>query len=177
MVSDINKLIISIIKFSLLMIVVAIIAGVVFEETTKFLHSGTIEFGTIRDVKFDISLLHGMTIVIGSLIPLALAFVTYFLRETFSEQYTIHGMFKSFNIYRIGAILSLTLFAYKGLAIVYLFKADPSIDLNIINQSLFWGNKTIRVLIYASTHTLMAVGLFWYLLILNKQLSKMRQSL
>ena len=58
----------------------------------------------------------------------------------------------------LGLFLALILMLYKGFA--YVIKYPETANLTLIDSSLFFGSKLLRILIYAVSHITMAIGLF-----------------
>lgn len=76
----VEQLIRKILRFTIIMTILALAIGVFYRETTKYL---------LKDVPLDkfivvstyLSTSHGHTFVIGAFIPLIFAFITWFVKE------------------------------------------------------------------------------------------------
>lgn len=173
MQEKINKTIIFLIKFSIIMLIVAISVGFFYRIFSYFLLKDIpLEFQVFSDK--NLSSLDINIIIIGFLIPLSLAFVLTFVKSnTALNLGRIQRIRKAFKIYIIGTMIIILTSIYK--IVMYFIKISHkniSESLDDIDKSLFLGNNILRTIVNSLSYPLFVFGLVWFLFVLWKVLSR-----
>ena len=153
-----KKMVFGIIKFALIMILFSLAFGVAYREISRpFVEGLTLDIK--QTVIHQLGLVHGHSLSLGFLVPVALAFITHFLTKSLTEK-KLKSLKRAFIVYIIGLILSLGLMIFKGVSIVVMY--SPNGGFEGLDESLFFGNAILRSLLYTIAHLTYAVGLVWY---------------
>lgn len=168
---ELKSLLVRIIRFAIIMLIVALIVGLFYREySRKFLFKYPIN--TQTSVGFHLSLAHGHTVLLGTIIPFFLAFLIFMLKGFDQANEMFMTLKKVFGFYILGSVASLFLLYYKGSAIIYLFQKSPELSLKAIDNSLFFGNELLRLLLYSLSHTIFGVSLVYFLGVVLSRLKK-----
>lgn len=161
-----NKTIVFLIRFSIVMLIVGLAIGFVNQITAKVIFR-SIPMEVQVFAERNMSNLHGHIIIIGFIVPMILAFATNFVKNNLAiNKGRVKRLRIAFKCYIAGSIATLFLSTYKGLFYMIKLSQDISIPLDDIDGALFFGNQIFRSIIYSIAHPLFAFGLLWYLLIL-----------
>ncbi len=176
MQEKIGKTIIFLIKFSIIMLIVAISIGFFYRIFSYFLLKELpLEFQVFSDK--NLAILDINIVIIGFLIPLALAFVLSFVRTNIVLNLgRIERIRKAFKIYITGTMIIITTSIYK--IVMYFIKISRkniSQSLDEIEISLFFGSNILRGIINSLSYPLFVFGLLWFLFVLWKVLSKISE--
>jgi len=157
-----KSLLVRIIRFAIIMLIVVLIVGLFYREySRKFLFKYPMT--TQTSVGHHLSLAHGHTALLGTIIPFFLAFLIFIIKGSDRDNEIFRTLKKVFGFYIIGALASLFLLYYKGSAIIYLFQRSPELSLEAIDKTLFFGNELLRLLLYFLSHTIFGVSLVYFL--------------
>ena len=161
-----NKTIVFLIRFSIVMLIVGLAIGFISQITAKVIFR-SIPMEAQVFAERNMSNLHGHIIIIGFIVPMILAFATNFVKNNLAiNKGRVKRLRIAFKCYIAGSITTLFLSTYKGLFYMIKLSQDISVPLDDIDGALFFGNQIFRSIIYSMAHPLFAFGLLWYLLIL-----------
>ncbi|HRX87039.1 MAG TPA: DUF2871 family protein, partial [Phycisphaerae bacterium] len=150
----------ALLKYALIMLVVSLLAGVAFQESSKKLPPGPVADGFSRwDATMHLALVHGHTMMIGVLVPVALAGMLHLARAHGAREVSRKGLAWTVGLYVPFSALTVLLMLYKGYHVLLsarFGKTDPG----AIDAALFAGSKGLRHGVYGLCHVAMAVGLF-----------------
>jgi len=147
-------------RFSLVMMVVAMLLGIAFQESAKKAPiSAALPPGLHLESTINLALVHGHAFLIGVLIPLAITWISYLglqlgfapLAEKTLKLATWH--------YLPSSAVAVLLMLYKGYHMLLGVRSGVT-DLAQLDSTLFMGSHALRAATYGITHTVMAAGLF-----------------
>lgn len=146
-------------RFALVMLFVALLAGIMFQESAKKTpFSEALPAGVHLETIINLALVHGHAFLIGVLIPLA---ITWLLYLGLALGYAPLGE-KSLKVgswlYLPASVAVIALMLYKGYHI-QLGVRNGNFDFEALNASLFMGIHPLRAAVYGLSHTAMAAGL------------------
>jgi hypothetical protein len=150
------------------MMFLTLTVGVFFREFTRFVFAD-LNLETQVSAGYYISQAHGHAFSIGFVIPVALAAMTYMLRNTLDQPATAR-LRTLFRVYMAGGALTILLLFYKGIVFAAKLGQTPSLSWDVIDESLYWGSVMIRSLVYSVAHIAFGVTIGWYLVILVKKM-------
>ncbi|HOF00840.1 MAG TPA: hypothetical protein PK385_00560 [Spirochaetota bacterium] len=170
MQEKLNKTIVFLIRFSIVMLIAGLAIGFISQFTSKVIFK-SIPMEAQVFAERNMSTLHGHIIIIGFIVPMILAFTTNFVKNNIAiNKGRVKRLRIAFKCYIAGSVLTLFLSTYKGLFYLVKLSQDISIPLDDIDEALFFGNHIFRSIIYSIAHPLFAFALLWYFLILWKGL-------
>jgi nitric oxide reductase large subunit len=139
------------IRFAGVMSILALVLGLVYREVSRgFLKSLSYEQELLYG--HNMSLVHGHTFLLGAVIPIVLALLTLLVLPNLPEK-RLKNLNIRFDVYMAAASVALALMIYKGLA----FIAGAGQPLEVIDASLFWGNRILRGILFGVSHA----TIFW----------------
>jgi hypothetical protein len=150
----------TLLRFALLMLSLGLIAGIIYAESAKKVAMGAFDPLVVFQANYNLSLLHGHTLMFGVFIPLsvlALLVTPVLLLGTKPVGAGALSWFK--KLYIPGALASVALLLYKAYAVQFMVRGGSS-DFANIDHLLFQGNHTLRTIMYAVPHTAYGVALF-----------------
>jgi hypothetical protein len=147
------------IKFSITMMIVALLMGIMFQESAKKAPiSAALPAGAHLEAVINLALVHGHVFLIGALIPLALTWMLH-LAFTLGHQPVSEKSLKIGSmLYLPGSVLAVILMLYKGYHYIIGVRLGQT-NLEALNDSFFFGSHVLRAIAYGTTHTAMAIGL------------------
>jgi hypothetical protein len=154
--------------YATVMMFLTLTVGVFFREFTRFAFAD-LNLETQVSAGYYISQAHGHAFSIGFVIPVALAAMTYMLRNTLDQPATAR-LRTLFRVYMAGGALTILLLFYKGIVFAAKLGQTPSLSWDVIDESLYWGSVMIRSLVYSVAHIAFGVTIGWYLVILVKKM-------
>ncbi|HOJ64854.1 MAG TPA: hypothetical protein PLE45_10595 [Spirochaetota bacterium] len=168
-----GKTIVFLIKFSIIMLIIAISIGFIYRIASYiFLRDVPLEFQVFSDK--NLAFLDINIVIIGFLIPLSLAFIVSYVRSNIALNLgRIKRIRTAFKIYITGTIIIIVVSIYK--IVMYFIKLSTkniTQSLDEIERSLFFGSEILRGLINSLSYPLFVFGLLWFLFVLWKALSK-----
>ena len=144
--------------FGLVMLVFGGLAGVLFQEMTGKVKYETLEPGIRFEAFYRLAIVHGHSFLVGFLMPVAwLSVLTIALRMG-ARPLSAKTLRWIAWTYIPGAISVVGLVLYKGMVYVTRVKEGET-DFDAIHQSLFWGSRAIRGIVYGTSHTVATIGL------------------
>jgi len=146
-------------RFSIVMLVVALLMGIMFQESAKKAPvSAALPAGAHLESIINLALVHGHTFLIGVLIPLAVTWMLYLGLSLGFRPLSEKTLKLGTALYLPGSVAAVILMLYKGYHFL-LGVRGGQMDFTVLNESLFMGNHILRAAAYGLTHTAMAVGL------------------
>ena len=154
--------------YATVMMLLTLTVGVFFREFTRFVFAD-LSLETQVSAGYYISQAHGHAFSIGFVIPVALAAMTYMLRQALDQPATAR-LRTLFRVYMAGGALTILLLFYKGIVFAARLGQTPSLSWDVIDESLYWGSVMIRSLVYSVAHIAFGVTISWYLVILVRKM-------
>jgi hypothetical protein len=152
--------------FSFVMVIVGLALGVYSREMLRPIEEA-LSFERLRLLQTQTFLSHGHAIFYGALIPIALAFVAFTLRDVLDAD-RLRRLNRAFTVMMVGVVLVLGLSVYKSTATVVDLIGDPTQTLTHVDEALFGGSVMVRALAHTLAHPLLGVGIVWYVIVLWK---------
>lgn len=148
-----------VIRYASIMTLVGLITGILYQESSKKApFSEALQPGIHLETVFHLSLLHGHTFLLGVLIPMAVLAMLHFglslNRGVVSKRVLKWGGW----LYLPAAAIALLLILYKGYHILLSVRMGE-LDFEVIEQTYFAGQHTLRKVVYGLAHTSMSFGL------------------
>ena len=152
----------TLLRFGLVMIVVGLLSGVAFQESSKKM-SLTPPVGELThlDAVLHLALVHGHILVTGVLFPIAMACVLYLARACGGAEVSRRALRWIVNMYVPFVSASMLLMLYKGYHVLLSARAGMT-DMREIDSNLFAGSKALRHGLYGFSHVGMAFALFMF---------------
>jgi hypothetical protein len=148
-----------IIRFVLVMVLVALVVGVAYAESAKKVSLGDFPVEIVFHANYVLSLVHGHAFMFGVFLPTAmLGLLSLAVIGLGWRPIGPAALRWGFGFYLPSAVWSFGLILYKAYA-VQLAVRSGLMDMAVVDQQLFAGNHLLRVLIYALPHTGLAIGL------------------
>lgn len=148
----------ALLRFACAMLLAGLLAGVLFQESSKKLAPGSVPDGLQLQATLGLALMHGHVIVSGMLVPLACAGALLVARRIGGRELrpaTLAWLTRGYLPF-LGLTLSLMLVkAYHVLLAVR--RGDT--DLRAIDERFFFGLEPVRHAIYGLAHVGMALSL------------------
>lgn len=149
----------TLIRFALIMIVVSLLAGVAYQESSKKLPLKPISPEFSRwDATVHLALVHGHVMLVGVLVPVALAGMMHLARAHGGRDLGPRGLAWGRRLYLPFSTITIVLMLYKSYHILLSARFGKT-DLTQIDAALFGGSTALRHGIYGLSHVGMAVGL------------------
>lgn len=162
-------------KFAVIMLVVGLLMGIMFQESAKKTPFSEYPAGLHIETIFNLAMVHGHTFLIGALIPLATVWMLYLGlllgHPPMSEKALRIGSW----LYLPAAVGAVLLLLYKGYHFQLSVRGGET-DFAVINEALFLGNHALRAAAYGITHSALAIGLGMILFGFWKTLNKTAES-
>ncbi|MEB3287427.1 MAG: DUF2871 family protein [Vampirovibrionales bacterium] len=146
------------IRFSCVMIFFALIAGILFQESTRKVSFDSIAPGIHWEAVYHLALLHGHAFLIGVLLPLAILVMLHLVLQLGGKTLSAKTLHWGGLLYQLGAISAILLMLYKGYHYVLSVRMG-TLDFAFIHHSFFAGQEILRHVIYGLSHVAMSVGL------------------
>lgn len=161
-------------KYAVIMLVVSLLAGVAFQESAKKLPLRPVgETFSRWDATVHLALVHGHAMMIGVLIPVALAGMLHLARAHGGSELSRRALSWTIGLYVPFSALVVALMLYKGYHVLLSARFGRT-DVAAIDAALFAGSKALRHGIYGLSHTAMAIGLCVFAWCLWRSLGKTR---
>ena len=149
----------TLIRFGLIMLVVGLLSGIAFQESSKKM-SLTPPIGGLShiDAILPLALVHGHILVIGVLFPFAMAAVLYLAQACGGSEISERALRWITTVYLPSVAVSVLLMLYKGYHVLLLARAGVA-DMRQIDSELFAGSSMLRHGLYGLSHTGMGIAL------------------
>jgi nitric oxide reductase large subunit len=148
--------------FACVMIIVGLALGVYSREILRPIEE-ELPFERLKLLQTQTFLSHGHAIFYGALIPIALAFGAFTLRDALGAD-RLRGLNRAFTLMMVGAVLVLGLSLYKNTVTVVDLIGDPTQTWAEVDEALFGGSGMVRALAHTLAHPLLGVGIGWYVI-------------
>ncbi len=146
-------------RFALIMIGVALLAGISFQESgKKVLISPEVPAGAHLEFLLTLALVHGHAFLVGVLLPLAFAWMVHLSLLLGGKAVSERSLAWTSALYLPGAVLTILLMLFKGYHRV-LGVRHGTHDLAILNDQFMFSNHALRAGTYGLAHGLMGLGL------------------
>jgi len=159
-------------RFALIMIVVALLAGISFQESgRKVLISPEVPAGAHLEFLLTLALAHGHAFLVGVLLPLAFAWMLHLSLALGAGTVSKRSLDWTSALYLPGAVLTVALMLIKGYHFV-LGVRHGAHDFAMLNDRFMSSSPTLRAGAYGLAHGLMGLGLGILLVALWRNLGK-----
>ncbi|MHC5108911.1 MAG: hypothetical protein ACYTHJ_03420 [Planctomycetota bacterium] len=149
----------ALLRFGLVMVVVGLLSGIAFQESSKKMSLSPPVGGlTHLDAVLNLALVHGHILVTGVLFPIAMASVLYLARSCGGIDVSSRALRWIVNLYLPFVSASILLMLYKGYHVLLSARAGIT-DMSQIDGNLFGGSKALRHGLYGISHVGMAFAL------------------
>lgn len=146
-------------RFALVMILVALLAGISFQESGKKLHvSEVLPVGAHLEYLLGLALVHGHIFLVGVLLPLAFTWMLHLGLALGLEPLTPRTLACTTAFYLPGSVLTVLLMLLKGYHLL-LGARHGALDYNKLNDAFLGSSHLLRAGAYGLGHFVMAVGL------------------
>jgi len=167
--------ILRLLRFGLVMVVVGLLSGIAFQESSKKMDL-TPPIGGLShlDAVLPLALVHGHVLLIGVLFPVAMASVLYLARACGGSEVSRRPLRWIVGIYIPFVSVSVALMLYKGYHVLLSARAGVT-DMSQINSQLFAGNKVLRHGLYGLSHAGMGFALCMFVWCMWRSMRKKSQ--
>lgn len=152
----------TVLKFSIVMTGIALLAGVSFQESGKKLAPGSLDPGLHLEAVQSLALVHGHIMVAAVLVPLAMVGALFLAQKAGGRDVkpiTTKMLTRGYLPFVTGTVL---LMLYKGYHVLLKVRGGEH-DLGVIDAAFFGGSKAARHAVYGIVHTVMAAALMLFL--------------
>jgi hypothetical protein len=148
----------TLLRFASAMIIVALLAGLLFQESSKQLSFFEAPSGLHLEATIRLALVHGHVFTTAVLIPIAAAAALMIARRIGGAELTNKSLRWLTRVYLPLVCLALALMLWKAYHLLLAVRGGET-DLDAINESFFFGMRIARAILYGGSHTGMAIGL------------------
>ena len=146
-------------RFALVMIAVALLTGILFQESGKKVHiTEAVPVGAHLEYVLGLALVHGHTFMVGVLLPLALTWMLQLALSLGFPPVSPLALRATNALYLPGALAVVVLMLVKSYHFVLGVRHGQT-DFNLLNQSFLGANHALRGAVYGLSHAVMAAGL------------------
>ena len=146
-------------RFALIMVVVALLTGILFQESGKKVHlTAAVPVGAHLEYVLGLALVHGHTFLIGVLLPLALTWMLHLGLTLGFPPVPPLTLKATTALFLPSAVVVITLMLLKGYHFVLGVRHGNS-DFALLGHTFLGTNPALRITLYGLSHTLMAAGL------------------
>lgn len=163
----------TLLRFAAAMTIVALLSGVLFQESAKKLALGDVEPGLHVKATLRLALLHGHVFVSAVLVPIACAGALVLGRGIGGAAVGPVPLAFLLRGYLGSTLLMLALMLVKSYQLLLAVRAGGR-DLAAIDARFFFGREVVRHVVYGAVHVGMAVGLGVFAVALFRSLKRLR---
>ena len=146
-------------RFALVMIAVALLTGISFQESAKKVHiTASVPVGAHLEYVLGLALVHGHTFLLGVLIPLALTWILQLGLTLGCPPLSPFALRTTMALYLPGAVAVVVLMLMKSYHFVLGVRHGVT-DFNLLNQSFIGSAPALRAAVYGLSHAAMGAGL------------------
>lgn len=146
-------------RYALVMLVVGLLSGIALQESLKKVSLTPPEGGpTHLDTVLNLALVHGHILVIGVLLPIAMACVLYLARACGGSEVSRRALRWIVSSYLPFVSVAFLLMLYKGYHVLLSVRTGLT-DMSQIDGRLFAGNTALRHGLYGLSHAGMGFAL------------------
>ena len=158
-----TKTIRALLRFALVMLAIGVLSGVSYQESGKKVTHASVPEGMSRlEATLPLALVHGHVILIGVLLPVAMAGMLHLARAHGGSEISRRGLAWIVYTYLPAVSASLALMLYKSYYILLSVRGGKT-DLGEIDAAFFGGSHAWRHGIYGFFHFWMGVGIFVFI--------------
>jgi len=161
----------TLLRYSVVMTLVALLAGVLFQESSKKLEYAQAAPGLRLEAVLSLALVHGHVFVTGVLIPLAMAGALFLALGSGGAALSPLPLKWLTRGYLPFVALTLGLMLYKGYHVLLSVRSGAR-DLDLVDASYFGGLSWLRHGVYGAAHIGMAVSLGVFVIALWRSLRR-----
>jgi len=158
-------------RYAIVMAVVALLAGISFQESAKRLDLERAGAGLHVEAVLPLGLVHGHVFTAGVLVPIALAGALYLARRAGGRTVGPRSLRTFAWLYLPFTALALALLLWKGYHVLLAFRGGET-DLATIDASFLGGHHALRYGVYGVAHGGMGLGLVVLLVALWRSLGR-----
>jgi hypothetical protein len=159
----------SLVRFAAVMSVVALLTGVLFQESSKKV-SMDLEPGFRLSATLRLALVHGHVFMTSVLIPMAAAGALLIARRIGGRELSARTLKWLTRVYLPFVCLALLMMLIKAYQLLLAVRAGET-DFAAINERFFFGSQAWRHALYGMVHLAMATGLCVFFIALWRSLS------
>jgi len=148
----------TLLRFALVMTIVGLLAGVLFQESAKKLDLEALSPGLHVAAGRRLALVHGHVLVSAVLIPIAMAAALVLARAVGGRELTARPLSWLLRAYLPGACAMLALMLVKSYHLLLSVRGGDH-DLAAIDEAFSFGAPLVRHLLYGAVHVTMAAGI------------------
>lgn len=146
-------------RFALVMILVALLAGISFQESAKKVHiTDAVPVGAHLEFILSLALVHGHIFLVGVLLPLAFTWMLHLTLTLGLQPLSGRSLTWASGLYLPGSILTVALMLLKGYHLV-LGVRHGAVDFNRLNEAFLGSSHLLRAGAYGTGHFVMALGM------------------
>jgi hypothetical protein len=145
-------------RFALAMTIVALLTGVLFQESAKKLDHGLLSPGLYVAAGRRLALVHGHVFMTAVLIPIAMAGALLLARPAGGRELSARPLGWLTRVYLPFTAVTLGLMLAKAYHLLLAVRGGEH-DLAVIDGAFFFGQDLVRHLVYGAAHVGMALGL------------------
>jgi len=154
-----TKTIRTLLRFALIMLVIGLLAGISYQESGKKVTYASVPEGISRlEATLPLALVHGHIILLGVLLPVAMAGILHLARAHGGSELSRRGLAWTVYTYLPAVSASLGLMLVKGYYILLSVRWGKT-NLGEIDHAFFGGSHAWRHGIYGFFHFWMGVGI------------------
>lgn len=164
-----NRTIRILIRYAIVLAILALLVGIAYQESAKKLTFEMMPGGPHLEALIHLALVHGHFFTVGVLLPLALAGAMVLGRKTGGREVAVWAQ-KTLTLgYLPFAAAALALQLYKGYHFLLMARAGER-DFAVIDAAFMGGNHALRYGIYGLVHSVMGIALGVFLVALWRSL-------
>lgn len=160
--SHYSKAIRTLLRFSIVMLVIGLLSGIAYQESAKKLSLTPKPDGPAYwDAALRLALVHGHLIVAGVLLPVAMAGMVHMARSHGGSIISRRALSWAIYTYLPFMSASMGLMLFKAYHVLLSVRAGQT-DMSLIHAAFLGGNKALRHSVYGFVHLGMAFGLCFF---------------
>jgi len=152
-------------QFASIMLIVGMLMGLITREIERLDPYNTVPAGLNIETRLDLSIMHGHTLIMGSILPCCVAVMIVISKFIGVPDIRYRSLKISIGMYIGGTIGALILLFYKGIhlaVLVHDMVNDGTVNFADVDSKLFGGSLGFRSTIYAIVHIIMGAGLMMF---------------
>jgi len=165
----------TLVRFACAMLLTGLLAGVLFQESSKKLEPGSVGDGLHLQATLRLALLHGHVLVSGALVPLACAGALLVARRCGGRELGPRALAWLTRGYLPFLALTLLLMLFKSYHVLLAVRRGEG-DLATIDERFFFGLAPARHAVYGLAHVGMALALGVFAVALWRSLGRPREA-
>jgi len=161
----------TLLRYASALTIVALLSGVLFQESSKKLDYAAIAPGARLEAVLSLALVHGHAFLVGVLIPIAMAGALFLARRVGGGELSRRSLLWLTRGYLPSATATLVLMLYKGYHTLLAVRFGER-DFDVIDAKYFGGLVALRHAVYGLAHIGMAVSLGVFVIALWRSLKR-----